>query len=381
MKKVLHLSNWYPNKWDDLEGVFIKEQFDVFSRVTESTILNIQVRVGGKLLRYEYVRYSDTEEGYYFFTSIQSHKIIELLTTILLLYALYKSKYKKYDILHFHIAYPLLTYYSIWKKIITLPILISEHWSAYHFNFYMPWNTKKLDRIKCIFKQKIPLITVSNTLLKDIQKFSNVNDFSSMVIPNVIDQTTFFYEKKATTNEIPTFFAVNNWRKIKNPFPMLEGFASVYREELDFKLIIGGYGEELDAMKAYILKEGFYQKVTFLGKMSKQEITHMLRESDAYLFSSTYETFSVVCAQALCCGVPLIGPKLEAINEYADIDSFLSLSSNDSKKWATILYKFIETREAYDRKLIAMKAHEYLSSDIIEKQYKNSLDDWFGTDA
>jgi len=377
MKKILHISNWYPNKWDDLEGIFIKEQYAVFSKVTQSTMLNIQVRVADKLLSYEHVRYSDREEGYYLFTSIKSQIIIEVLTTLLLLYALYKCKYNKYDVLHFHIAYPLLTYYSWWKKMIKVPVLISEHWSAYHFNFYMPWETTKLDRIKGIFKQKIPLITVSNALLKDIQKFSQTDDFHSTVIPNVIDQTTFFYEERGKTNVIPTFFAVNNWRKIKNPFSMLEGFSKVHSEKLDFRLIIGGYGEELDAMKAYVLNEGFSKKVTFLGKMNKQEIAKKLRESDAYIFSSTYETFSVVCAQAVCCGIPLIGPKLEAIVEYTSSDSFLSLSDNTPEMWSKSLQQFMERKEMYDRKMIAFKANEYLSNTAIAKQYKNILDKWF----
>jgi len=377
MQKILHISNWYPSKWDNLEGVFIKEQYEVFSKVTESTMLNVQVRVADKLLSYEHVRYSDTEEGYYLFTSIKSQIIIEVLTTLLLLYSLYKCKYKKYDVLHFHIAYPLLTYYSWWKKMIKVPVLISEHWSAYHFNFYMPWETTKLDRIKGIFKQKIPLIVVSRALLKDIQKFSKTDDFPSIVIPNVIDQTTFFYKERENINEIPIFFAVNNWRKIKNPFPMLEGFSKVHSEKFDFRLIIGGYGEELDAMKAYVLTEGFSKKVTFLGKMNKQEIAKKLRESDAYLFSSKYETFSVACAQALCCGIVLMGPQIPAIKEYAKNISFRALDMNTAGEWEKQIKYFLVNEQKPYNEIISKKAKAYFSNDMIEKQYREFLDETY----
>ncbi|MDQ7085037.1 MAG: hypothetical protein Q9M36_08930 [Sulfurovum sp.] len=103
----------------------------------------------------------------------------------------------------------MLSYYYCWKHIIKRPILISEHWSAYHFNFYMPWESKKLERIKKIFRQNIPIITVSKTLLNDIENFSNTQIPSSIIIPNVIDQSTFFYNKKEN-NQVSTFFSVNH---------------------------------------------------------------------------------------------------------------------------------------------------------------------------
>ncbi len=377
MKKILHISNWYPNKWDDLEGIFIKEQYKVFSDVTKGHMLNVQVRRGERLCTYEYVKYSEYEEGYYLFTKIKSHKVIEILSTFLLLWVLYKITYKKYDILHFHIAYPLLTYYSWWKRVIKRPVLVSEHWSAYHFNFYMPWETKKLDRMKGIFKQKIPLITVSKALLKDIQIFSGTDNFPSAVIPNVIDQTYFYYDDSVSTNVIPQFFTVNNWRKIKNPFPMLEGFAKAHCEALDFKLLIGGYGEELEKMKAYIEKEGFLHKVEFLGRMNKEQIAATLHLSDAYLFSSNYETFSVVSAQALMCGVPLIGPTLSAVEEYADEASYLKLEENSAKEWREKIVYFMEHKNRYNRKEISIRIKDYLSSDRIANQYKEILDEWF----
>ena len=32
MLKVLHITNWYPNQENTYEGVFIKEQFDIFQK-------------------------------------------------------------------------------------------------------------------------------------------------------------------------------------------------------------------------------------------------------------------------------------------------------------------------------------------------------------
>jgi len=379
MKKILHITNWYPNQWESLEGIFIQEQYKVFSEVTKSHLINVQVREGKKLFEYRYIRYSDAEEGYYLLSSIKSLKIIEILTTFLLLWVLMRSHYKKYDLLHFHIAYPLLTYYSWWKRIIKKPLLISEHWSAYHFNFYMPKETKKLDRVKNIFRQNIPLITVSKALLKDIQMFSGTENFPATVIPNIIDPKYFYYKNNSVSSEIPVFFMVNVWRSIKNPFPMLEAFAALASKEIPFQLNIGGYGPLLEEMQNFVKEHKFDSQVSFLGKMDKTEIAKELASSDAYLFSSEYETFSVACAQALSCGCPLIGPSIPAILEYAEPQKdIVLLEENTTQAWIHSIELFIENLSAYNRIKVAKKAEKYFSNENIKKLYQEFLSQNFG---
>jgi len=372
MKKVLHISNWYPNKWDDLEGIFVKEQFNIFTQVTHSHLIHVEVRKSNLFYKYNYIKYSETEEGYYILSSIKSNKLIEFLSTFLLFWALFQSKYRRYDLLHFHIAYPLLSYYSLWKKIIKIPILMSEHWSAYHFNFYMPWETKKLDRIKNIFRQNIPLITVSQSLLEDIEIFSGIKISQVFVIPNVIDIKYFYYQKSIQNDSI-TFFALNHWRDIKNPFPMLEGFKLLHEKEIAFQLIIGGYGELLSKMKAFVLHFDMSSKVQFIGKMNKKEIAMIMVKSNAYLVSSTYETFSIVCAEALSTGTPLIGIKLSAIKEYTNKESYLSFEHNTAEEWMHHILYFIENKESYKPNIIASNAKKYFEYDSIKKAYSNIL--------
>ena len=370
MKKILHITNWYPNKWNDIEAIFIQEQFRLFSTITDSSIINIQVRPSDKWMEYKHIKYSDNEEGYYLLTKIKSNKIIELITSFLLIFVLFKSNYKRYDLLHFHIAYPLLTYYHLWKKIIKIPLIISEHWSAYHFNFYMPKDTKKLDNIKRIFRQNIPLICVSKALVEDIEVFANAT-FRYYILPNVIDMDYFYLRQDYIKRDIPRFFAVNNWRDIKNPFEMLDGFLELHNSNIDFILVIGGYGELMDDIKSFVYTNNMTEKVIFYGKMDKLQIADELSQSDAYICSSYYETFSVVSAQALCCGNVLISPPIDAILEYTDDKSHIKIA----KDWSKKLQYFIEHRDNYSREYISQMASNYLSHKSIQNRYKDIVDE------
>lgn len=370
MKKILHITNWYPNKWHNLEGIFVKKQFKLFAEVFPSHLINVQVRHSNSIFKYRHVIYSDDEEGFYIFTKVKSVKLIEIMTSLLLLWSLSKSKYKNYKLLHFHIAYPLLNYYSWWKKLIKLPLIITEHWSAYHYNFYLPKSTRKLKRVKYIFKQKIPVISVSKALLFDIQKFSGSEDFPSIVIPNVIDRIYFDCKNKSSSSDKPTFFMVNVWRRIKNPFPMLDAFSKLSKSGFEFELRIGGYGDLMSEIQAYVVKSGLSSHVSFLGKLNNQEIAKELSSASAYLFSSDYETFSVACAQALSSGCPLIGPPLPAILEYAKInEDIIIVDKNLKQDWINSIRFFNSNVSNYKRDKIAKKAGKLFSVNKIKKSY------------
>jgi len=365
MKKILHIANWYPNKWDNIQSKFIKEQYKVFTEVTDTKLINVQVRDGKKWITYEYIKYSEHEEGYYLLTKIKVNKIIELLTTLLLLWVLIKSKYKRYDMLHFHIAYPLLIHYYIWKFFIRIPIIISEHWSAYHFNFNLPKNTKKLSTVRKIFKQNIPVITVSKALGEDIKTFANVSDFPLCIIPNIID-TKIFYLKNIPQNKIPTFFIVNYWRDIKNPFPMLKGFSKL---KIQYRLKIGGYGDLYQDIKTFVRKYKMEDKVVFLEKMTAEEISNTFNHSDIYLYTSLYETFSVICAEAISCGIPLMGPKIDAILEYTDENNAIYIEKNDDDFWFNALNSYITNHNGFNRLNISNEAKKVFSHEKIKKNY------------
>jgi len=342
---------------------------------------NVQVRPGNRWLEFKKKQYSDREIGYYLLTKISKGKIVELLTTTLLLWVLIKEKAHKYDLLHFHIAYPLLIHYHLWKRWIKTRVLISEHWSAYHFNFYLPQSSSKLEGIKRIFRQGIPVIAVSHALLQDIRKFSGSEDFPGHVLPNVIDLATFRYVEGKVQPNVPVFFMVNVWREIKNPFPMLAAFHALVAGGIEMKLILGGYGSLLENMQHFVDEKGIGAFIDFPGKMNKQEIADVLQQSDAYLFSSEYETFSIACAQALCCGVPLIGPSIPAILEYAGERDMVTVYGNNPESWEAAFRQFFEKRALFHREEIAERAAARFSAEAITESYGQIVEGLSRTDA
>ncbi|WNB18073.1 glycosyltransferase family 4 protein [Marivirga arenosa] len=258
-----------------------------------------------------------------------------------------KSVHKDYDIINFHIAYPMLSYFHRIKKYIKKPVVITEHWSAYHFNFGVP---KPLPRIQRIFKYKIPVITVSYALKRDIETFSN-SEFPSYILPNTVDENVF--KPPIESQKKCKLFMISNWSYPKRPLLAFEAFvkSELYRNH---ELIVGGKGSLWGDMKEWILSNDYLHKIKLVGRLSPIEIANYLRDSKALLHPTEYETFSVVCAEAISIGCLVITHKVGGISEVLE-NNALFVKSNSINSWVESINQVDSKREILPTKRYSRK--------------------------
>ena len=369
---VLHVANWYPTPWDDVAGNFVRDHIRLFRAEIAGDAVVVEVRHDPNAwLTFQRLDLGDGVGGYFLLTCLKAGKVTEWLTAVMMLAVLLVQRAWRFDALHIHIAYPLAVHARLWRWLIRGPVLISEHWSAYHDNFYLPENSSALGLLRRPFAFGYPVLAVSETLLGDIRKFAQRSDFQGYVIPNFVP----LHGSTPKQNATPILFAVNIWREIKDPFPMLKGLASAAEGGADFRLVLGGFGELLGEMKEFVGGSALADRTVFPGKMTKAEIKQALAEADASLFSSRYETFSVACAEALGAGVPLIGPHLDAVAEYAGPDDWVCVESRDAVGWSDAVARFVARHAAgeFDSVTIAARAAARFSPESIRARYRDVM--------
>jgi glycosyltransferase involved in cell wall biosynthesis len=145
-----------------------------------------------------------------------------------------------------------------------------------------------------------------------------------------------------------------------------------------FELIIAGYGALVPEIECFIKENGIEDTVKFVGKVNDTEIAEQLEKTDAYLFSSTYETFSIACAQALCMGVPLVGPPLEPIMEYADNSSMVVVKDD---RWVEALEELLQYVGKFNREAISIKYRTLFSKENFIKQYSVAINTLFANNT
>jgi cyclase len=369
--KVIHFTAWYPNKYDSHKALFIKENFDSINDYCSNHLLHIDTKLGQKKIGIEKFKQSKNEETIIFRFPFKIWFLTELISFILLLrYSLKKNIRKNYDVVNFHIAYPLGVYIRLFNKIFKKPVVISEHWTAYHYNFYILKYKRGINRIKKIFKQGVPVIVVSEALANDIEKFSHQQDIRFHLLYNIVDSEIFnCYNVDYPAN--PTFFMLNMWSKIKQPFVGIDAFEQFLKKYPDAKLRIGGFGPMWKQIERYITMKKLNNSVELLGKLGKKEVAYQLNNCTALLHTSKYETFSVISAEAVSCGTPVIALNLGGIPSFVNKSNGYLHNNSNVKGWLDGMEYVYKNKDKFNKKEISESASKLFSKkDVGERYYK-----------
>jgi glycosyltransferase involved in cell wall biosynthesis len=371
--KILHICNWYPNRENPYEALWIQRHVEALEPFIEQEIWHLQVRLEKN---FNYQKYQDKVGVQHQILDIPLKQwfFVEILSSLLLFFLLIR-KSRKFDLINVHIAYPLLTHWYILKYFFKKPIVVTEHWSAYHLNFGLPKESRKLNRIKIIFRQNIKLITVSKALLKDIKEFSGNSNLNSAIIPNIVDTDIFKPDpNKQESKGKLTFFMVSSWAYPKDPITIILAFAEILKKYDYISLEIGGYGSLIQQMQEKVKLLKLDEKITFLGKMDASAIAKKQQSSTAFIHCSGYETFSVVCAEALCCGQPVIASNVGGIMELINRENGILVHENTVEAWVKALSNFIE-KNNYNRDNIASVASKRFNIKAVGERYYETLID------
>lgn len=96
---------------------------------------------------------------------------------------------------------------------------------------------------------------------------------------------------------------ISNFRPIKRIGDVVKIFRNV-QKEIPSRLLLVGDGPEMSRIKRVVKRAGLQSRVYFLG--FQLDVSKMLSVSDLLLFPSEQESFGLVAAEAMACGVPVI---------------------------------------------------------------------------
>ena len=369
---MLHIASWYPSRHHTHKAPFAKEHIDALNRHCRNYVVHLEVIHSDKhLLKFVRERISDYEEDFLCYTRIRKLRITELITFFMLMYELIiKKKAKGYDLINLFLAYPLGLYINNIRRITRKTVTITEHWSAYHFNFNLDKDHRGLNRIRRIFKKNAPLITVSDALAEDIRNFSGNKDLTHSVVFNVVSSEVF-YNKGFPEPEKARFLMVSLWGGSKNPFIVIDAFELFVKHYPDAILNIGGDGPLLPKIERAIKEKGIEKNVRLLGLLSKTEIADELNKSTALLHGSYYETFSVICAESICCGTPVIASNVGGIRSFINESNGILLDNETPARWLEAMLYITAKKSNFDRARIAADSRQQFSVEKVGRDYYN----------
>lgn len=206
----------------------------------------------------------------------------------------------------------------------------------------------------------------------DIERFSSHTFTAAAVVPNTVDCSIFSYREVKPRNA-KVFFMLAQWKRPKQPEMIIKAFAKFMLdpEYSQSQLRIGGSGPLLDSMMELVSSLGLNDNVFFLGDLPSISVAREMNLCSAFLHCSEYETFSVVCAEAVCCGAPVIASAVGGILEFIHCENGVLVKEASTKGWLETLRMF--DGMSYDRKRISETARERFSFETVGQEYFNFL--------
>jgi len=353
--KILFLPAWYPSEDDPVNGIFVKEhakaaslyndivvlyayldplpQFKRFYSISEEFedgIRTIRVKYGGMLTYLERLlsrtpkqnitSQSDFQEG----SPTLFYKALRIPGRIIrdfLWYGVIYSTFRKLlkegwrpDLIHAHIfagGVPAV----ILGKIYKIPVVITEHWSGF---LLRQLNGSLKIAARFAMNKADMILPVSKTLEEAIKTYGVKNRFR--VVPNVVNNKIFFPSLKQTKNNKKRILLVTSFRGIKGISYLFQALSQLKKKRQDFILDIIGDGPNRSEYEELAGKLELDRIVKFYGPKPKKDVVEFMKKSDFFVLPSIFETFSIVCVEAMACGKPIIATNLPVFREKINKD-------------------------------------------------------------
>lgn len=372
---VLFITQWYPNREQAFFGIFVREQVRAVQSAGHAVqVLALSLHKSKELFKTKIYHYTD-EFG---IRTIQCE--IHSLLKDLIFHLPYFQQYflekaikqelaqLQPDIIHSQVIYPAGLWGGALARHFQVPHVITEHWSRlsdFSKSIYF-------GKARKVYAAAHGILPVSIFLKKNIQRLvPELGDEKFTVTGNVVDSELFrHHPTENTTNEL-TFCAVATWQHKKKPDKMPElfiGALSQLQRKTDrhIKLIIIGGGDRLHELQQLCKSAGI--DAQFTGFIAKEQIAEEFGRVDYFVHASTIETFSIVVAEALASGLPVICSNVGALPELVDSGNGI-LCDNTLTSWSNALEQVLTidyNREKISEKLQSRFSRESIGSRITQ---------------
>lgn len=348
---ILFLPEWYPDKNDAQQGVFIEKHANAVSKFHNVTVI--------------YVAGVDKGEKYFTETSGTNPKVIRSYykRSFLKLFnffryskayknAVKETEGKNFDLAHLHVTG---RNYFGWKMFFkNIPYVITEHWSG----FAGENSSRTLisaSYTKQAFEGAKRVSTVSEFLKKRLEQNWGVKNIE--VIPNIIEKAPAVppgqTDKKAKILCVADLYDEN-----KNISGIIEVISKV-NSEIPFILTIIGDGPSRKILeKKAADKKLLNEKIFFTGRKDNREVLEQMAQCDFLIMNSRKETFSMVCAEAIYAGKPVIATKCGGPEEFVHAQNGILIDIDDGFQLKNAITNMLKHHNDFESEKMAKEMEE-----------------------
>jgi len=357
---TLGLPSWYPSHEQDHNGLFCLAQLDALAAAGHRVGVIAAVPLGpAKVSAYVCIHqhtFGPACVAHYRPGHLLPLQALRYCRAMYKAWRLYRSTFGRPRHVLVMVAWKagLFARWLHWRH--NIPYHIIEHWSLYITDnmLYIPVYLKFLFKYiysgaRSVAAVGLPLARALQTHFPGIQK--------AAIIPNVVDTTLFrprSTEPAAATESLhrppliapdalPLLIHVSNLAEVKNFAFALRVFEAFRARYPDARFWVAGAFNPGEAKSRYPIPP---VGVEWAGFVDAPTLAAQFRRATALLLPSHHETFSIVTAEAMACGCPVLSSPLPALDAFIPFGTLERLPATDPEAWAGVLERWTEKRPA-----------------------------------
>jgi glycosyltransferase involved in cell wall biosynthesis len=162
--------------------------------------------------------------------------------------------------------------------------------------------------LKMFFRRAVRKASVFLTVSKDQQQQyvrMGIKPRKSLVTYNPVD-TELFVPGVNGKNRFRNMLFAGRVVHYKGVQRLIRAFTAIATQYSEWTLTICGKGEDLDKCRNMASTSGFAERIIFIPDASRQVIATEMQRASFLVFPSEQETFGLVIAEAMSCGLPVM---------------------------------------------------------------------------
>lgn len=376
--KVLFITKWFMNRHDPQIGVFIRKHASAVSLYCDVALLCVLSDPQQKKLieTEEKVQYNVNTFVVYFrkFSSpfsfinaaVNFYRYLLANSTGL---KKIRSRFGKHDVSHAYIMLrPALV--AWWLKVFRgIPFVISEQWSGYATGKFVRKNALSKALYRSMFARADEATAVSEFLRKKMEAAGLKNKFT--ITPNVVEK----FEKKisplhasAKTKILSVADLVD---EVKNISGVIHAIGSIHRQYGSIEYHIVGHGRDEQKLISLAQSLGLLNTVIFFhGVKTNEEVFQFLYAADFLVVNSWFETFSLICIEAMSCGKPVIATRCGGPEEFITPANGILVDPGNAQQLEQAIKTMLENFRSYDPQLLKDYAAQHYGAAETGKKFR-----------
>lgn len=369
-KHILFLPEWYPNPNDVQLAVFVEK----FAR---AAALNYKVSL---IFCGPFAQGKDIQ---------LIHKKTGGFNTYLCFYPKQKRKLKAYNyfmrahekcwqkmveeegvpnMVHLHMLFRnYVAYTKIYQKYIP-DYMLTEQWSGYLDGSYESLGFYRKTFYKKAFSKAYFVTAVSKRLAAALEKHFTIQN-PVILLPNIAEAVP---KKNAVASDVFRILVVADLvDEVKNITGVLEALKHVRIDKKIYFTLIGDGDDKVIVHKKASELDTSVCEVNFMGRLENAAVLEAMQQNHILITNSRHETFSMVTAEALLAGMPVICTRCGGPEEFVDDTNGILIQVDDTSALTAAIEKMAATYRNYSAEQLSLPVLQKFGIQAVASQLQN----------